>query len=441
MSETAAKSVESYQTISERIVSVRMKATPVSICIVQVYAPTGEADIEEVEKFYKDIEKTVKTQKKWGDVVIIMRDFNAKIGMEKVEKIVGPFGLGTRNGRGDLLVEFCKKNDLSITNTWFEQRESARHTWRSPDGVTRNQIDYVLINTRYKKGVRNSKSRPGADCGSDHNPVVMNFKNKLKAIKKRKTKVTKRWNLRKLKESETRERFVEETNRVFDNTQDTEDTNDIWRELKEKLGSVADMICGKLEKVEKQDWMTVEILNEMKIRSELKSSGNAVEYKKVKKKVQKLCRDAKNYFYQEKCKEIEELDRKHNTTLMYSKIKQLTEKKKRTKQGICDKDGNLLMDQKDILNRWAEYVEELYDDRNRTGIPNLNDEVEMVTITEKEVKEAVKTLSNERSPGEDEIPAALIKNSGERCITLLTKLINKIYQTGEIPTDLKKSPY
>ena len=121
-------------------------------------------------------------------------------------------------------MEFCKKNDLSITNTWFEQRESARHTWRSPDGVTRNQIDYVLINTRYKKGVRNSKSRPGADCGSDHNPVVMNFKNKLKAIKKRKTKVTKRWNLRKLKESETRERFVEETNRVFDNTQDTEDT-------------------------------------------------------------------------------------------------------------------------------------------------------------------------------------------------------------------------
>ena len=63
----------------------------------------------------------------------------------------------------------------------------------------------------------------------------------------------------------------------------------------------------------------------------------------------------------------------------------------------------------------------------------------MVTITEKEVKEAVKTLSNERSPGEDEIPAELIKNSGERCITLLTKLINKIYQTGEIPTDLKKS--
>ena len=105
-------------------------------------------------------------------------------------------GLGERNENGDLMVDFCREFGLVVTNTWNEQREEERHTWISPDGRTRNQIDYILIDKRYRNSVTNSKSRPEADCGSDHNPVVADVETRLKRTKN--VRRTKRWNLKKL---------------------------------------------------------------------------------------------------------------------------------------------------------------------------------------------------------------------------------------------------
>ena len=100
-------------------------------------------------------------------------DFNAKIGEGKDGDVVGPFGLGQRNTNGRKLCEFAKQFKVFLTKTWFEQKPSTRYTLTSPDNRARNQIDYILANTRFRNSVRNSKSRPGADCGSDHQPVVM----------------------------------------------------------------------------------------------------------------------------------------------------------------------------------------------------------------------------------------------------------------------------
>ena len=70
-----------------------------------------------------------------------MGDFNAKVGEKKEEKIVGPYGLGSRNNNGEMLIELCREEGLMIANTWFEQRPKNRHTWVAPDKVTKNQID------------------------------------------------------------------------------------------------------------------------------------------------------------------------------------------------------------------------------------------------------------------------------------------------------------
>ena len=64
-------------------------------------------------------------------------------------------------------------------NTWFQTKVNTRHTWVAPDQITKNQIDYILIDKRYRNGVRNCKTRSDADCGSDHNPVIAKIKIKL----------------------------------------------------------------------------------------------------------------------------------------------------------------------------------------------------------------------------------------------------------------------
>ena len=111
--------------------------------------------------------------------------FNAKAGdIEDRESGVGKYGLGRRNEYGKRLASFCKVNELIWTNTCFKHHERNRYTWLSPDGNTRNQIDYIAIDKRWFSSMLDAKSYPGADGDSGHNLVIA--KMRLKALKIRK---------------------------------------------------------------------------------------------------------------------------------------------------------------------------------------------------------------------------------------------------------------
>ena len=92
--------------------------------------------------------------------------------------------MGTWNKRGEGLIEFCQQNKLIITNTYFKQHPRKLCTWKSPDGDTRNQIDYILINKRFRNCVKQAKSYPGSDMNSDHNPVIVKMKIQPKTLNK-----------------------------------------------------------------------------------------------------------------------------------------------------------------------------------------------------------------------------------------------------------------
>ncbi|GFR94788.1 craniofacial development protein 2-like [Elysia marginata] len=82
-------------------------------------------------------------------------------------------------------LNFVKKHHLFTTNTWFEQKESARHTWTPPSDRYLNQIDFVLCNQKYRNSIQNSKVRHGVDCGSDHKTVIITRKTRLKSMKRK----------------------------------------------------------------------------------------------------------------------------------------------------------------------------------------------------------------------------------------------------------------
>ena len=72
------------------------------------------------------------------------------------------------------------KKKIFLFATWFEQKLKSRSTWKHPNGKDENQIDYILVDKRYRNSITNSKARKDADCGSDHDPVWMTIKVKLK---------------------------------------------------------------------------------------------------------------------------------------------------------------------------------------------------------------------------------------------------------------------
>ena len=108
---------------NDRMISVRFQGKPFNITAIQVYAPTSNAEEAEVEWFYEDLQDLLElTPKK--DVLLIIGDWNAKVGSQEIPRITGKFGLGVQNEAGQRLTEFCHENALVIANTLFEQHKS-----------------------------------------------------------------------------------------------------------------------------------------------------------------------------------------------------------------------------------------------------------------------------------------------------------------------------
>ena len=111
-------------------------------------------------------------------------DWNAIVGSQETSGITGTFGLGIRNEAGQRLIEFCQENSLVIANTLFQQHKRRPYTWTSPDGQHQSQIDYILCSQRWGSSIQSAKTRPGADCGSDHKLLITKFRLQLKKVGK-----------------------------------------------------------------------------------------------------------------------------------------------------------------------------------------------------------------------------------------------------------------
>ena len=118
---------------NDRMISVRLHSKPFNITVIQVCAPTSNAEETEVERFYEDLQDLLElTPKK--DVLFTIGDWNAKVGCQETPGGTGKFGLGMQNEAGQRLIEFCQENALVIANTLFQQHRRRLYTWASPDG-------------------------------------------------------------------------------------------------------------------------------------------------------------------------------------------------------------------------------------------------------------------------------------------------------------------
>ena len=116
------------------MIYVHLQGKPFNITVIQVYAPTSNAEETEVEWLYGDLQDLLEHPKK--DVLFIIGDWNAKVGSQETPGVTGKFGLGMRNEAGQRLIEFCQENALVIANTLFQQHKGRLHMditrWSTP---------------------------------------------------------------------------------------------------------------------------------------------------------------------------------------------------------------------------------------------------------------------------------------------------------------------
>ena len=410
--------IKGFYGISDRVALLKISSRYVDMCLLQVYAPTSESADEELAQFYSQLEEGMK-QCKSNELLLVMGDFNAKVGSEKVEHVIGSHGLGAMNERGRILQEWCYENELCIMNTWFQKKDEKLWTWRRADGIIKNQIDFILIQKRFFNAILDVKSCSNADCGSDHNPVVAKIRLRLKVIHETSTYHRIDWDKCTDEEkSDFRQRFMEK----IDGSLENYTVQDCFHCISDALESATEPL-PIWKKPKHKGWVTPEIEELMKRRREVKISNNEREYADLNREIRTKCSQAKENYLNDKCLEMEEI---YNVApkVAHQKIREITGKYKgqNGKHGcIIDESGNIIMETKDILERWGRYIKELYDDPKRTNIPiSFEGDLSGPEILELEIEQAVKQLKVGKATGPDN---------------------NQIYNQGVLPEEMCQSVF
>lgn len=428
--------------ISDRIIVIQLAGKPLSINIIQIYAPTADKNEQVVEEFYEQLNAVLKSLKK-SDMCYIMGDFNSKVGKGKQGKYVGEFGLGERNERGDRLIQFCEEQEFIVANTFFKQPPRRLYTWiapgDNPQKIIRNQIDYVLVTDRFKNSIKNIKTYPGADVNSNHNPLVATVHIRLKKLIRNSKKI--RLDVSKLKDPATQDLISKDINKYLKSNIKISNSNNIeenWTDIKNSLVQAGTSHLKQDHVQKNKSWMTDEILQMIQERRKHKNKNST--YREINTKIRRKIKEAKRVWISEKCEEIEALDKKYDSHNMHKKIKELTGKyDRRSLHSIQNNDGKYLITVEEQLSQWKKYIDELFSDA-RTDFTVEGGETGPI-ITEDELKNAIKLAKNGKATGPDDIPAELLKLIDNENIKIILQLFNNIYKTGHIPTDWLKSVF
>ncbi|CAG4951581.1 unnamed protein product [Colias eurytheme] len=165
--------ISGFLGISERVALLKLNFKEGTLSLIQVYAPTESSSEDEITKFYTDLSRA---QELADNNRLIIGDFNAKIGQPKPHEnlVLGNYGYGIRNARGDRLIQYAQENKLSIMNTYFKKRSSRKWTWLSPDHKTKNEIDFILSSN--PKSVTNVEVLNKISYPSDHRMIRCSLK-------------------------------------------------------------------------------------------------------------------------------------------------------------------------------------------------------------------------------------------------------------------------
>jgi len=173
-----------------------------------VYAPTLQAELAEKDKFYSELRSLIQSTLA-DDKVIILGDFNARVGKDATawKGVLGRHCVGNCNDNGLLLLELYTEQQLVITNTIFQQKDSLKTTWMHPRSKHWHLIDYVLVRHRDLKVVLHTRVMPSAECHTDHRLVRCKLKLHFKSKQRKGGPPKKTFKLSKLQSAEVKTVF------------------------------------------------------------------------------------------------------------------------------------------------------------------------------------------------------------------------------------------
>ncbi|XP_073980223.1 uncharacterized protein [Rhodnius prolixus] len=391
-----ANQITSFKSYSQRVSKLiwnpgRKKIGRIKI--IQIYAPTSDSTEEELEEFYGKLQPAVDEDP--CRFTIIIGDWNAKVGKTEGENAVGGFGFGERNERGNEMIEFAEANNLAIMNTFFKKDPERKWTWISPDGNTKNEIDYVIVNR--KEIVIDVDTEDNINIGSDHKAIKATVKLKFRRKtyqQSRKSEIDKK----QLMSQEFENKLILNLDKEKDTTKD-------------------------LNRMEKRLVKAIKETTEEKRRKLKRKGREKIEFTEISKTIRRMINEWNS---KKKIEEMEEVIQTGSSLKKCIKSQMLGRK---SIIAMKDKNGIIKTEKEDILNIICDFYSELY------SAPEPIDQVhydnqdlaELQKILPCEVENAISKLKCGKTGGLDDIVNEQLKVGGEKLAIELCDLFNNLF--------------
>lgn len=433
------KDVMEFRGISERIATLVIEFHSKTYIIVQVHAPTTAHSDQEVDEFYEQVKETIDTMKekyKGKSEIWIIGDFNAAVGTRRKEesKIMGPYGIGKRNKRGETLVNFASEQNMKLLNTYIEGTKDLKWTWRSPKD-TFHENDYLM--SHEIDNVLKAEIIHNLPFQSDHRMVqaYVSTKKQRKHIQK-KTSTLKIINsprsFQKYLNQKLNEEFQVKEDLDIQELYDKIISTIKWAvEQENKEHRSTDKIKSKkITEKTKELIMKREELN----RKINKTATEKIEHTEIRKLVKReIKNDIRNY-EENIIKEILETTKSTKTIK-----KELNQTSKCWIQKIEKEDKTVEYNREMIVEEATKFYETLYHDPEKT-VDMSEDTVyaeefdaDNLCILEEEIAIIIKDLKKNKAPGIDNITNELIIAGKEELEDLIAYLFTEVLRQRKIP--------
>ena len=444
---------------SDRIISMRLPLRKEQyVTLFSVYAPTLQADPADKEKFYTDLRNLVRNTPA-GDKVVVLGDFNARVGRDSVawKGVLGKHGVGNCNDNGRLLLEFCTELQLTITNTLFQQKDSLKTTWMHPRSKHWHLIDFILVRQRDHRDVHHTRVMPSAECHTDHRLVRCKLNLYFKPKPKRGGPPKKKLQVSSLQSAEVRADLQSNLQSKLEATDCPTDPcpETFWAALKTAILQSSEEVLGFTTKKNK-DWFDENDQEIQQLLAKKRSTHQAhlaqpscpvkkSAFRTVCSNLQRKLRTIQDEWWTNLAEKTQLCADTGDYRGFYEALKAVYGPSHQVVSPLRSTDGQaLLTDKASILNRWAEHFQTLFSaDRtvNDSAIQQIPQQPVKTELdkapTLQEVIKAIEQLKSGKAAGVDGIPPEIWKHGGETLHSKLHELFTCCWEKGKLPQDLR----
>ncbi|KAK3567223.1 hypothetical protein QTP86_014414, partial [Hemibagrus guttatus] len=446
LKEEFVRNVLEVKRVSDRVMNLKLEFEGVMLNVVSGYAPQVGCELEEKERFWSELDEVMESIP-MGERVVIGADFNGHVGEGNTgdEEVMGKFGVKERNLEGQMVVDFAKRMDMAVVNTYFQKREEHRVTYKS--GGRRTQVDYILCRRGNLKEISECKVVVGESVARQHRMVACRMT--LMVCKTKRSKIEKKTKWWKLKKEECCEEFRQKLRQALGGQvvlpDDWETTAEVIRETGRKVLGVS---SGRRKEDKETWWWNEEVQDSIQRKRLVKkkwdmdrTEENRQEYKELQRRVKREVSKAKQKAYDEL---YTRLDTREGEKDLYRLARQRDRDGKDVQQVrvIKDRDGRVLTSEESVQRRWKEYFEELMNEENERekrveGVNSVEQKVDK--IRKDEVRKALKRMKSGKAVGPDDIPVEVWKCLGEAAVEFLANLFNRVLESERMPEEWRRS--